>query len=149
MPQVQIDTLLYLLESVRLAARPLTCAQPVMPDFTWWRSITFHVIFDEFIMRGGMGPGPDDRHFAPRDVEQLRKLVNARPAKPGADAGHCGGYEVGRWGRANGRPRYRCKECRKTFGPLTGTPLGWITLQGPLDGSSASLDERRIRRKGG
>ena len=24
---------------------------------------------------------------------------------------------------ANGRPRYRRKECRKTFGPLMGTPL--------------------------
>jgi hypothetical protein len=32
---------------------------------------------------------------------------------------------------------------------VDGNAVGWITLQGPLDGSSASLDERRIRRKGG
>src|ERR1700678_3188938 len=32
---------------------------------------------------------------------------------------------------------------------VDGNAVGWITLQGPLDRSSASLDERRIRRKDG
>ena len=31
-----------------------------------------------------------------------------------------------RRGRANGMPRYRCKACRKTFTPLTGTPLSGL-----------------------
>jgi transposase-like protein len=39
---------------------------------------------------------------------------------------HCGGHEVGRWGRANALPGYRCKGCRKTFSPLTGTPLAGL-----------------------
>jgi transposase-like protein len=39
---------------------------------------------------------------------------------------HCGGDSIGLWGRANGMPRYRCKECRKTFSPLTGTPLAGL-----------------------
>lgn len=39
---------------------------------------------------------------------------------------HCGGDDVGRWGRANALPRYRCKGCRKTFSPLTGTPLAGL-----------------------
>jgi transposase-like protein len=39
---------------------------------------------------------------------------------------HCGGGAIGLWGRASGMPRYRCKECRKTFSPLTGTPLAGL-----------------------
>jgi transposase-like protein len=54
----------------------------------------------------------------------LSKVGDGRIANFGCP--YCGGYEVGRWGRANGRPRYRCKECRKTFGPLTGTPLAGL-----------------------
>jgi len=38
----------------------------------------------------------------------------------------CGAFEIGAWGRANGMPRYRCKACRKTFNPLTGTPLAGL-----------------------
>ena len=30
---------------------------------------------------------------------------------------------VGSWGRACGLKRYRCRECRKSFNALTGTPL--------------------------
>ena len=30
------------------------------------------------------------------------------------------------WGRASGKPRYRCASCRKTFNPLTGTPLAGL-----------------------
>ena len=36
---------------------------------------------------------------------------------------HCGGDDIRRWGRANGKPRHRCLSCGKTFNPLTGTPL--------------------------
>ena len=39
---------------------------------------------------------------------------------------HCGDFAIGAWGRANGMPRYRCKACRKTFTPLTGTPLSGL-----------------------
>ena len=56
--------------------------------------------------------------------ELLSKVGHGRIANFGCP--HCGGYEVRPWGRANGMPRYRCKECRKTFGPLTGTPLAGL-----------------------
>lgn len=36
---------------------------------------------------------------------------------------HCGGDPVHRWGHDSGKPRYLCTHCRKTFNPLTGTPL--------------------------
>ena len=39
---------------------------------------------------------------------------------------HCGGDCVHRWGRDSGKPRYRCAGCRKTFNPLTGTPLAGL-----------------------
>jgi transposase-like protein len=42
---------------------------------------------------------------------------------------HCSSAEVRRWGRAGGKPRYRCATCRKTFNPLTGTPLAGLHLQ--------------------
>jgi transposase-like protein len=36
---------------------------------------------------------------------------------------HCPSTAVQRWGSRRGIPRYRCKECRKLFTPLAGTPL--------------------------
>ena len=39
---------------------------------------------------------------------------------------HCGGDDVRPWGKAGGKPRYRCASCRKTFNPLTGTPLAGL-----------------------
>src|ERR1019366_8462860 len=39
---------------------------------------------------------------------------------------HCGGDGVHRWGSASGKPRYRCTSCRKTFNPVTGTPLAGL-----------------------
>ena len=33
------------------------------------------------------------------------------------------------WGKAGGKPRYRCTSCRKTFNPLTGTPLAGLHHQ--------------------
>ena len=39
---------------------------------------------------------------------------------------HCGGDDIRRWGKASGKPRYRCVGCGKTFNPLTGTPLAGL-----------------------
>src|SRR5271170_3090444 len=39
---------------------------------------------------------------------------------------HCDGDDVRPWGKANGKPRYRCVSCRKTFNALTGTPLAGL-----------------------
>ncbi len=45
----------------------------------------------------------------------------SRPACP-----HCHHEQVVRWGNSHGLPRYRCKSCKKTFNPLTGTPLAHL-----------------------
>jgi transposase-like protein len=39
---------------------------------------------------------------------------------------HCDGDDIRPWGTAGGKPRYRCAACRKTFNPLTGTPLSGL-----------------------
>ncbi len=36
---------------------------------------------------------------------------------------HCGDDHIIHWGKSHGLLRYRCAECRRTFNPLTGTPL--------------------------
>ena len=39
---------------------------------------------------------------------------------------HCDSDDIRNWGTAGGKPRYRCASCRKTFNPLTGTPLSGL-----------------------
>ena len=58
------------------------------------------------------------------EPELLSKVGRDRIACFGCP--HCGDFAIGAWGRANGMPRYRCKACRKTFTPLTGTPLSGL-----------------------
>ena len=55
------------------------------------------------------------------DDDLLSQIGQARQARLGCP--HCGGDAIGRWGRANGKPRYRCATCARTFNPVTGTPL--------------------------
>lgn len=38
---------------------------------------------------------------------------------------HCGSIAVNKFGFFNGKQRYRCKECKKTFNAYTGTILSW------------------------
>ena len=58
------------------------------------------------------------------DEGLLSKIGRDRIASFGCP--HCGRDDVRPWGKAGGKPRYRCANCRKTFNPLTGTPLaGW------------------------
>jgi transposase-like protein len=54
----------------------------------------------------------------------LAKVGRQRIAAAGCP--HCGGDDVCSWGSANGKPRYRCGNCRKTFNALTGTPLAGL-----------------------
>jgi predicted RNA-binding Zn-ribbon protein involved in translation (DUF1610 family) len=42
---------------------------------------------------------------------------------------HCGRDDVRPWGKAGGKPRWRCANCRKTFNPLTGTALAGLHYQ--------------------
>ena len=54
----------------------------------------------------------------------LSKIGHSRIA--GSGCPHCGGDQIRPWGTAGGKPRYRCASCRKTFNPLTGTPLAGL-----------------------
>jgi transposase-like protein len=62
-------------------------------------------------------PGPSTRGL-------LAKVGQERIVNFGCP--HCGGDSIHRWGGASGKPRYRCTGCRKTFNPLTGTPLAGL-----------------------
>jgi transposase-like protein len=74
---------------------------------------------------GGEGaPRPTTIPRLAVDDSQLGKLGRDRIASFGCP--HCSSAEVRRWGRAGGKPRYRCASCRKTFNPLTGTPLSGL-----------------------
>jgi predicted RNA-binding Zn-ribbon protein involved in translation (DUF1610 family) len=65
---------------------------------------------------------PETLDTGPEDL--LSKIGRERLASFGCP--HCGGDAIHRWGQAGGRPRYRCTNCRKTFSPLTGTPLAGL-----------------------
>ncbi|HUF50397.1 MAG TPA: hypothetical protein VMN60_06155 [Longimicrobiales bacterium] len=39
---------------------------------------------------------------------------------------HCQSTAVKRWGTIGGRRRFRCRGCRRTFNPHTGTPLAYV-----------------------
>ena len=54
--------------------------------------------------------------------EEVHEVV-AELFEDGVHCPHCGAERVIRWGQTSGLPRWRCKECRRTFTPLTGTPL--------------------------
>src|SRR5665213_1057354 len=58
------------------------------------------------------------------DQPLLSKVGRDRIANFGCP--HCGRSGVHRWGSASGKPRYRCTSCRKTFNPVTGTPLAGL-----------------------
>jgi transposase-like protein len=58
------------------------------------------------------------------DGDMLAKVGRERIANFGCP--HCGEDHVHRWGNDCGKPRYRCTRCRKTFNPLTGTPLAGL-----------------------
>jgi transposase-like protein len=70
-------------------------------------------------------PGRDQPQGAAAPAQDvLSQIGQARQAKHGCPS--CGGDDICRWGRASGKPRYRCASCGKTFNPLTGTPLAGL-----------------------
>jgi transposase-like protein len=65
-------------------------------------------------------------------------IVEGRFAN-GAICPHCESAHVFRNGHANGLQRYRCRECRKTFSALTGTPLNRLHKRGKWLGQAEAL----------
>ena len=54
----------------------------------------------------------------------MARIGQSRLASVGCP--HCDSDDIRPWGTAGGKPRYRCSACRKTFNPLTGTPLSGL-----------------------
>ena len=52
---------------------------------------------------------------------------------------HCQSCSVNRWGHHNGRQRYRCNQCLKTFNAFTGTPLKRLRIVDALDRYGTTL----------
>ena len=63
------------------------------------------------------------------DLAEVTSLIEARFATQ-VLCPHCQSGNVGSWGRACGLKRYRCRECRKSFNALTGTPLARLRKRG-------------------
>mgnify|MGYP003461922340 FL=1 len=65
------------------------------------------------------------RYIEPSSTVGGRLIDEMREArfKEGFECPHCASEHVNRYGKANGRQRYRCKACRKTFTDTTNTIL--------------------------
>ena len=78
-------------------------------------------------------------------LHQLLALID-QVRGPGRHCPHCRCANWQRHGRANGLQRYRCRQCRRTFNDLTGTPLARLRLRAKwLDYLSALLASRPVR----
>jgi transposase-like protein len=61
---------------------------------------------------------------------------------------HCGSGRVEGWGRErNGLKRIRCRDCQRTFNPLTGTPLARLRKKERWLRFAAALNESQSVRK--
>lgn len=57
----------------------------------------------------------------PQAAELINDEFSAKPVCP-----QCSSAFVHKWGMVSGLQRYRCKECRRTFNALTGTPMAHL-----------------------
>jgi len=80
----------------------------------------------------------DSRKHVSKDLETPSKEV----ACP-----HCRSALYFRWGKRNDLQRYKCKECKKTFNSLTGTPLARLRRKGHwLDYAGCIKDGLSVRK---
>ncbi|HEU5209548.1 MAG TPA: IS1 family transposase [Longimicrobiales bacterium] len=63
--------------------------------------------------------------LAGQDVTRLIKAIREARFGGQVKCPRCQSTRVWRWGQFSGRQRYRCRECRRTFNDLTGTPVAW------------------------
>ena len=76
------------------------------------------------------------------DGDEVQRLLNER-LETDPQCPHCGSGRTEGWGRErNGLKRCRCLDCKRTFNPLTGTPLArlrkkecWLKYAGALNES--------------
>ena len=61
--------------------------------------------------------------------------------------GHCKSEHIKLWGHASGLRRYRCRDCKRTFNALTGTPLAQLHRRDAwLDYARAFVDCTSLRK---
>ena len=65
----------------------------------------------------------------------------------GAVCPHCGSKEVNKFGFFNGKQRYRCKECRRTFNIYTKTLLSWSHYKDKWDSFIETMKQDLSLRK--
>ena len=76
-------------------------------------------------------------------------MIEARFAAAPA-CGHCHSERIGPWVQVSGLRRYKCKECRRTFNALTGTPLAQLHHREVwIDYARALVDCVSLRKGGG
>ncbi len=78
------------------------------------------------------------------DGDEVRRLLDQR-LEDDPQCPRCGSKHIEGWGKErNGLKRSRCLDCRRTFNPLTGTPLArlhkkecWLSYAGALNESQS------------
>lgn len=76
-------------------------------------------------------PEPDTLTLKPgvsQTLEALNERFQTAPYCP-----RCHSENVGGWGTQNGYPRYKCKDCKKTFNAMSCTPLAHLRARDKLD----------------
>src|SRR6476620_2502684 len=65
------------------------------------------------------------RHFSPSSSQQGALIGELRERKfsHGFHCRHCGSTSVVRYGKRDGRQRYKCKDCHKLSSDLTNSPM--------------------------
>jgi transposase-like protein len=76
----------------------------------------------------------------------LERILSARAAT-GQSCVRCGSDRVIGWGSAHGLPRFRCKDCRRTYNPLTGTSLARLKKRSRWGRHSESLRRGEVLRE--
>ena len=70
----------------------------------------------------------------PTAIHEIEARMGDVPACP-----HCGSHDLGKWGKAHGLKRFRCRDCKRTFNALTGTPLARLRKKEKWDAFAATL----------
>ena len=91
------------------------------------------------------------RTLTPSQLKAVSTEVAALEAQSGATAviegrfavlaacPNCCSKRVSRHGQSNGLQRYRCRECRRTFNALSGTPLSGLHKREKWSGQAAAF----------
>ncbi|WP_448216715.1 transposase [Endozoicomonas sp. 2B-B] len=70
------------------------------------------------ILNKALSPEVETKTHQPNLSTTIQQKFSEHPRCP-----HCESDQIKRWGSSDGKQRYRCKSCHKTFNALTATPL--------------------------